>query len=223
MSSKGERTRRAIVETAVALFRDQGPARVTMADVAAAAGLTRQAVYLHFPSRTALMLALVQQVGEQLGAQARFGPDSAAPPSARAALLTRLRAAARYSADLHDVASVLDVARHSDDAVRAAWDNRMAIRKRKIRELVGRLHAEGELAAGWTAAQVADALCTLSAPRTYTELAIECRWSLLDYERFLVATAEAFLVPRSVPPPTSTKRTRSSSATPERRRRPPRA
>ena len=60
-------------------------------------------------------------------------------------------------------------------------------------EAVRRLRKEGDLTSEWPPARVVDALWALTAPRTYTDLVIECGWSLADYERFLVRTARTFL------------------------------
>jgi AcrR family transcriptional regulator len=50
-----EISHQAIVETAWALARNEGIASLTMAKIAKASGLTRQAVYWHFKSRTNLL------------------------------------------------------------------------------------------------------------------------------------------------------------------------
>jgi AcrR family transcriptional regulator len=169
---KGERTRRRVLDAAVALFRSHGPARVTMAEVAEAAGLTRQAVYLHFPSRTRLMLALIQHASAQLGAPELFR---------------------RYAARVHEIAAALDAARAADPDAQAAWESRMALRRRQFHRAVRRLHAEGQLRPEWTVGQVTDAIWALSAPRGYSDLVVERGWTLADYERFLLACAGAYL------------------------------
>jgi len=163
-----------------------------MDEVALAARLTRQAVYLHFRSRTALMLALVDHVGDKLGATELFQPQREAG-SARAALRRMLAAAARYAERVHDVASALDHARHGDAAAQAAWQDRMARRRREIRKIVARLASERALRPDWSVARAVDALWALTAPRGYADLVVARGWSLADYERYLVTTAGAFL------------------------------
>ncbi|HEX2087566.1 MAG TPA: helix-turn-helix domain-containing protein [Solirubrobacteraceae bacterium] len=49
-----EETRRRIVEATVALHREVGPAKTTVADVARRAGVTRVTVYNHFPDDVSL-------------------------------------------------------------------------------------------------------------------------------------------------------------------------
>ena len=56
-----EATRRRIVEATVALHREVGPARTTIAEVARRAGVGRVTVYNHFPDETALLGACSAQ------------------------------------------------------------------------------------------------------------------------------------------------------------------
>jgi AcrR family transcriptional regulator len=55
--SKGERTRRRIVERAAVLFNTRGVAGASMADISDAAGLEKGGVYNHFASKDELALA----------------------------------------------------------------------------------------------------------------------------------------------------------------------
>src|SRR5688500_1518394 len=63
-------TRDQLLETAWRLFRSD-PAAASMGRIAAEAGVSRQAVYLHFQSRAGLLLALVRWIDEreQIAAQ----------------------------------------------------------------------------------------------------------------------------------------------------------
>jgi AcrR family transcriptional regulator len=53
-------TRARIVEAAIALFEDVGPARTTISAVAARAGVQRLTVYRHFPSNGSLAIAAAE-------------------------------------------------------------------------------------------------------------------------------------------------------------------
>ena len=70
MSSSGSRDR--VLEPALRLIRKRGDAKVTLAQVAKAARLSRQAVYLHFADRADLMVALARHVNESLGLPAEI-------------------------------------------------------------------------------------------------------------------------------------------------------
>ncbi|SIO86697.1 TetR/AcrR family transcriptional regulator [Nocardiopsis sp. JB363] len=56
------RTRESIMDAVDELIRSQGIDRVSMTDVANAAGITRTALYNYFPDKPALLLAFTEQV-----------------------------------------------------------------------------------------------------------------------------------------------------------------
>src|SRR6516162_5528367 len=60
-------TRRRILDAALTLIGRRGGADVKMADVARAARVSRQALYLHFADRAALFMAIVRHADEQRG------------------------------------------------------------------------------------------------------------------------------------------------------------
>jgi TetR/AcrR family transcriptional repressor of nem operon len=79
-------TRRRIVETASRLFRARGIARVSVADVVSALGLTEGAFYRHFEGKDALVAEAIEAASlETIARQDATAPD--ARPSARRALL----------------------------------------------------------------------------------------------------------------------------------------
>ena len=63
----GTDTKARILDAVWTLVSRRGRADLTMGDIARAVGLSRQAVYLHFPSRAALLVAAVRRFDEQHG------------------------------------------------------------------------------------------------------------------------------------------------------------
>ncbi len=55
MSSENIETRTRILDATVRMLEEQGGRGVRMGDIAKAAGISRQAVYLHFSSRAELL------------------------------------------------------------------------------------------------------------------------------------------------------------------------
>jgi AcrR family transcriptional regulator len=53
-------TRSRILETAWKLVRDRGTNGVTIAEIAAAAGVSRQLIYFHFQNRAGLLVAMAR-------------------------------------------------------------------------------------------------------------------------------------------------------------------
>jgi AcrR family transcriptional regulator len=168
------RTRSDILDVAWDLFAKKG-ASVSMSEVARAAGLSRQAVYVHFRSRGGLLVALVRRADERADIHSKF----------RSALLTA-NAAERLDAFLgvwfdfvpgiYPVASTLSRARADDPEAAAAWDDRMASLHRGFGSLATSLRRENALAAGWTAPAAADYLWAGSSLQTWELLAITREW-----------------------------------------------
>ena len=63
-STKSERSREEILDAAWDLIAVQGVA-VSMAKIAAAVGMTRQSIYVHFGSRGGLLIALVRRADDR--------------------------------------------------------------------------------------------------------------------------------------------------------------
>jgi AcrR family transcriptional regulator len=80
MLTKGERTRRRIVERCAAVFNERGYAGASMRDLVAATGLGKGGIYNHFGSKEALALAAFDHSVSLLGdrfAAARATSDDA--------------------------------------------------------------------------------------------------------------------------------------------------
>ena len=69
-----ERTRRAILDAAARVVAEQGGG-VSLAEVAAAAGVSKGGLLHHFPGRDALLLALAEDVAERLWAEVHAQVD----------------------------------------------------------------------------------------------------------------------------------------------------
>lgn len=60
--AQAAQTRNQLLDAAELVFHQRGVARTSLADVAAAAGLTRGAIYWHFADKPALLMAMVERV-----------------------------------------------------------------------------------------------------------------------------------------------------------------
>ncbi len=80
---EAEETRALILDTAQAVFRDKGVGHATLADIAAAAGVTRGAIYWHFANKAALLRAVNDRAQLPLDAiNQRIADESLADPLA---------------------------------------------------------------------------------------------------------------------------------------------
>ncbi|HEV3293358.1 MAG TPA: helix-turn-helix domain-containing protein, partial [Streptosporangiaceae bacterium] len=136
-------TRARILDTAREIIEKQGTVP-TMSALARGVGISRQALYLHFPDRTQLMLALVAHVDEEEQLQAGIAAVTQAADAAGA-----IRAWAHMQAwrnpTIAALARALDETRHADPSASAAWADRMADRMRGAVSIIERLRAEGRL------------------------------------------------------------------------------
>lgn len=193
MSSTDLDTRSRILDTTVRILERHGGKGVRMADIAGEAGLSRQAVYLHFASRTELLIAAARYLDVKLDVDARLAASRAA-----ASGLERLRryieSWGNYVPDIYGVAKALLLDRDTDPDAAAAWDDRMAAMRDGCRAAIDALHADGLLAEGWTRQKATDALWTLLLVPNWEALTQQCGWSTRQYIRSMQTIAERTFV-----------------------------
>lgn len=192
--SRGAATRLRILEETATLLATR-PGRVpSMSEVAAASGVSRQLLYVHFDSRTALLVELSRLVD----AQARTPQLQAtidAAPDAIAALRAAVRVQAAIKPKLHGVAAGLDLLRPVDDGAAAACQEREDARLARCRAVTDRLAAEGHLAPGWTPSAAAELLWSMTSLRSWEDLVRRAGWTEAEWTQRTTATLEATLLP----------------------------
>ncbi len=180
MTSGRPETRTRILQAARRLLEERGAAHVRMADVARAAGVSRQALYLHFGSRTGLLLALVEYVDEVEGLREVLGWVNSAP-SAAAALDRMVEMQAEFYPRIDPVVRAISAARHTDEAAAVAWRNRDESRLQGCRRIVAWLRRDGVLAPEWSEEEAAELLWTATSPDTWRSLAVQREWPKSRY------------------------------------------
>jgi AcrR family transcriptional regulator len=96
IGSTAPETRARILDAARALFAEQGYAGTSMRDLAEVLGITKAALYYHFPGKADIMLALLEPLLDELdalGERARDGLERAAIVREYVALLATRAAA----------------------------------------------------------------------------------------------------------------------------------
>ncbi len=153
---------------------------VRMRDVAEAAGVSRQAVYLHFGSWADLMVATARYGDEVRGLDERLRRYRAATTG-----VERLEAYVEfwgnYIPEIYGIARALLAARETDEAVAAAWDDRMGVVRVSCGSIAEALHHDGTLAPEWSLDEAADLLWTILSIRNWGSLTIERGWSTGRY------------------------------------------
>ncbi|WP_336216046.1 TetR/AcrR family transcriptional regulator [Nonomuraea sp. LPB2021202275-12-8] len=184
-------TRSRILETARRLITEQGP-RASMADVARAAGISRQALYLHFGSRASLLVAVVRDMDEQDGIRTRCEKalTREEPVEAFGAFL---RVWLRYAATIHPVASVLLASRRDDPDAAAAWNDRMGELHEGFLTAVRRLAAAGRLRPGLAVDVAADLAWAMTSVSVWEQLTADRGRRAGDVEEHLIGAVTAAL------------------------------
>lgn len=193
MSSKNADTRTRILEATVQTLVESGGHGVRMGDIAKETGISRQAVYLHFASRTDLLVAATRYLDEVLDVDGRLAPSRAAETGVER-LQLYIECWGNYIPEIYGVAKALMMARDTDEAAAAAWKDRMLAMRDGCRAAIDALAADGQLADGWTRPKATDALWTLLLVPTWENLTIECGWSTQKYVRFMSDLARRMFV-----------------------------
>lgn len=167
-------TRQHILEVTQELLVEHGSA-LRLQEVAERAGVSRQAVYLHFGNRQGLLLALVRHMDETLELGDLLAHVYAATDG-RQLLERAMRLSTEFWGKVAPVASVL-VGSQEDDALRSAWRDRMAFRRGTFRRMAERLDELGELASSWNVDDASDLLYALTHFDSWRELTGELGWS----------------------------------------------
>jgi AcrR family transcriptional regulator len=192
MSSGDPETRRRILDAARVLLEEGAGVVVSMGEVAARAGVSRQALYLHFRDRAALYIEVSRDVDARERAPRQVAVDNA--PDARAALRATVELQAWLKPRLHGVATALDTLRRSDAAAEAAWREREKERLTRCRAVMRRIGSEGLLAEGWTADRAGELLWAITSQRTWEDLVVVQGWSSGRYTRHVIDALERGVV-----------------------------
>lgn len=187
------KTRERILEAALELVTTKGAAATRIADIARKSGVSRQAVYLHFGTRAELFVAMVNHV-DATGDLSRHLQAIFGAPTGIDAVDALIRSQSEYNPQIRELADAIDSARLTEEAAEAAWQDRMASRRRGCGMIIKRLADEGALAPGWTESDAADFLWALSSVRVWRDLVVERGWSASKYEKHLMRVARAALL-----------------------------
>jgi AcrR family transcriptional regulator len=175
-NARSRRTRAALLAAARAILEDEGFEALTMTAVADRAGVTRRSVYMHFPTRGALVgemfdyVAGVEGLAESL-AKVWASPDAVTALDAWAGHL------ARYHPRLLAVDRAVQRTWRADPDAAAHRAKVVAAKLSNCRRLARWLADEGRLADTWTTESAADMLFALIASDVIEALIVDRRWS----------------------------------------------
>jgi AcrR family transcriptional regulator len=185
-------TRALILRQAAGLFAERGYGRVTVADIAAAAGVASKTVFASAGSKADILNRIVDDAVQESGYQqavAQVLTLSTADSVLRAlAHGTRLGNEGQSTAQ-EAIRKALPV--HEDGE--ALWERATAAYRAALRTVAGHLDALGALPDGLSAEAASDLLWLWFGPTGWRTLVAESGWSWDDAEDALCRTALAVL------------------------------
>ena len=190
MTVSGTETRSRILEAAWGLVGERGTTvGVTVAEIAAVAGVSRQLLYFHFENRAGLLAAMARHHDVASGFAERVAVAGELPPVEE--LEELLRAWWGYVPEILPVARALEAAEITGEEGGAAWRDRMGSLWEVFHSAVERVEKDGWLADGWTVRTAADWVWARSHLEGWQHLVVERGWSPEDYEERVIRSVLA--------------------------------
>ena len=191
-------TRERILRETWRMLEERRGQSVRLGDIAKAAGVSRQALYLHFGSRSELFIATARYVDDQLHLTERI--QEACEAEANRAIEALITWWANYVPDIYGLARALLALRETDEAAAAAWSDRMRAMYSGFRTAMQCVADNSLLSADWDAEQAADFLWALLSIETWERLTIDRGWSKEQYIERMRLAARRALINRTTAP-----------------------
>ena len=193
MSRENSDTKSRILDAAWKLLEAGTGSEVRMSDIARASGISRQAVYLHFPNRAELLTAVTRHIDKAKNVDAML-EESRAAATGTARLDAFIEAWGNYIPEIYGVAHALMSMQDRDDEARQAWSDRMQAVRHGCAAAVAALDRDGHLSTQLTVDRATDLLWTLLSVRNWEQLTRDCGWSQQAYVDAMKSLAVKALV-----------------------------
>lgn len=198
MSSKQNPTRTRILQATLNLLEAQGGSPVRMSDIAKAAKISRQALYLHFPNRAELLIAATRYVDEVHDMESKLQESRSANTGCER-LAAWIEVWGNYIPTIYGVSKALLAIKDNDEEAKMAWDDRMDAVRHGCAAAVLALENDGKLTPHLTREEATDFLWTLLSVRSWEMLVRDCAWSQVRYIEVMKQQASNMLT-ASKPP-----------------------
>ena len=195
MSSKSEKTRSAILEATWKLLESKDYQNVHLSHIAKKAGVSRQAIYLHFKTRAELLNATTRYIDDVKNVDSRFRPSREAEEGIDK-LEKFISAWIDYIPEIHGVARALIAMQDTDEAAKDAWSDRLMTLRGGCEAAVKALKKDNNLCGRLSIAKATDLLWTLISIYNWEQLTQDCGWSQKQYKDHTINTAKGMLVSR---------------------------
>lgn len=193
MSSHKPDTRTKILESTWKLLETTTGDDVRMSDIGKQAGVSRQAVYLHFPKRVDLLIATTRYLDEVKDIDGRLAASRSAT-TGLARLDAFIEAWGNYIPEIFGVAAALLTMQDKDPAAKEAWSNRMQAVREGCEAAVKALDRDGQLRPDLDREKATDLLWTLLSVHNWEQLTNACGWTQEAYVDAMKSLAHRLLV-----------------------------
>jgi len=180
MSSEKLDTKERILKASWEQLEANKASDVRMIDIAKAAGITRQALYLHYSTRADLLIATTKYIDEVKGVDERFRASREAKKGIDR-LDKFIDAWGNYIPEIYSIAAALQAVKETDEAAASAWNDRMNAVRNGCEAVIKALSKDAKLSNEFSKVQATDILWALLSVRNWEQLTIECGWSQKKY------------------------------------------
>jgi AcrR family transcriptional regulator len=167
-------TRERLLDAAWDLVQGDGAVTLALGDVARRAGVSRQALYLHFPNRATLLAEMARRFDHSSGFRRRLLATRRLP--AREAFRAMLAEWFAYVPRILRTARALEAATVAGSDGAEAYHDRMGEWRIALGLAVERLADAGQLSPDWDVDSAADWVWVQVHPSVYQHLVHERRW-----------------------------------------------
>jgi len=193
MSSEEKDTRTHILQTTWELLESNPGRSLSMSQIAKASKLSRQALYLHFDSRTELLIATTHYVDEVKELDKRL-QKLALAKSGEEMLKVCVDVWGNYIPEIYSVSKALIMTKDNDEAAAAAWTDIMACLIDVCAQIIDTLKKENKLSNHWKLKDATDFFQTMISIQNWEELTSGCGWSQKQYISHVTEVLTAALV-----------------------------
>jgi AcrR family transcriptional regulator len=186
MSSEQTKTR--ILDTTWKLL-EKRIEKNRMSDIAKAVGISRQALYLHYPTRAELLIATTKHIDTVKKVNKRLELSRTAGSGVER-LHFFIKAWGGYIPEIHGISVALRNMRKNDKAAAEAWDDRMQAVRHGCQAAVVAIAKDGKLKFDLSEQIATDILWTLLTIENWEKLVINCGWLQSAYEEKMIELAE---------------------------------
>lgn len=193
MSSNEKDTRTRILQTTWELLESNPSRSLKMSEIAKASGVSRQALYLHFDSRTELLIATTHYVDDVKGLDQRLQKLQLAK-SGEEMLRICVDVWGNYIPEIYSVSKALMMSKDSDQAAAAAWEDIMGCLHDVCGQIIQTLDKENKLSPSWSQQAATDFIWTMISIQNWEQLTTECGWNQDQYISKVTEVLTAALV-----------------------------